>query len=591
MASSQQCRSSSRPRRPRMSARCRRSVLTVSLAVVAFGSAEGSSATSVEDGKCVDQDDKWASHGSNCAEMSNMCDHPDYGTLVRKWCPRSCGLCGRENSDRATGSEAQATEFVRVDDAADVQTAAVNASQVNVTSNWSHSELPKFSSGQGAPRVGGHAPNSTASSNTSKLDEASDGNCSNASNTSGKCASQAPPATDMMQKVRAWLQTDELLETLESWSPLAASKGATKTGASTKTAANSSSGTATEAAAPVIEEERLSSQLESSRVKSADSLMSQGSNFTAQRASVLSLLAEEGGAAAQAPTSQYGSSRLTSPPTATNASQNRSTSGVQFVKLEDAELPHYHLATGLQNGTNASSLQDDYEDHIGSGWTAGEFRIRSDGSTVQHGKMEYQIFDPSIRIAMPANEEALRIELDSDAGGSMTDREEDSQVCPPGFEPATGHVHGGDQWTGYRTYADSLKDCSAKCMRTPGCGSFEYSKSTKRCWRNTQTRPTADRQRGGFVFCRRMPCPQHKTEEACVGPAVEPGFYSSDVSLRPGSYCIWSGGHCQAPMACSAKDCFLPDGGLPGMDLPPSKTLWISAAGLRATMAPKVQLR
>lgn len=27
--------------------------------------------------------------------------------------------------------------------------------------------------------------------------------------------------------------------------------------------------------------------------------------------------------------------------------------------------------------------------------------------------------------------------------------------------------------------------------------------------------------------------------------------------MRPGSYCIWSAGHCQAPMACTDRDCFL----------------------------------
>ena len=55
--------------------------------------------------------------------------------------------------------------------------------------------------------------------------------------------------------------------------------------------------------------------------------------------------------------------------------------------------------------------------------------------------------------------------------------------------------------------------------------------------------------------------------------------------MRPGSYCIWSGGYCQAPMACTDRDCFLPDGGLPGMELPNRYTLWISKLGLQATMA------
>eukprot|EP00439_Symbiodinium_sp_Y106_P027466 s6607_g3.t1 len=163
---------------------------------------------------------------------------------------------------------------------------------------------------------------------------------------------------------------------------------------------------------------------------------------------------------------------------------------------------------------------------------------------------------------------------------------EEKKVCPEGWERVLGDVYGGDQFSGgYRHSAESVEDCAWKCLTQPGCGSFEWSESSKRCFRNSQTRPTHEADRAGFVFCRRQPCPSFKTHKDCVGPGVSPGFYSKEVRMRPGSYCIWSGGACQAPMACTDSDCFLPDGGLPGMDLPSRYTLWISREGLQASMA------
>jgi len=158
-------------------------------------------------------------------------------------------------------------------------------------------------------------------------------------------------------------------------------------------------------------------------------------------------------------------------------------------------------------------------------------------------------------------------------------------VCPAGYERITGHVHGGDQFgRGYNLFVESAEECGRLCTHIPGCGSFEYSLNARRCFRNSQTRPTSDVDRESFIFCRRAPCPSFMTEATCLGPSVAPGWLSSDVRLRPGSYCIWSAGKCQAPMACTAEDCFLPDGGLPGMELPPRYTLWISRTGLLATM-------
>lgn len=181
------------------------------------------------------------------------------------------------------------------------------------------------------------------------------------------------------------------------------------------------------------------------------------------------------------------------------------------------------------------------------------------------------------------------------AGSQQALQNDEENGCPPGYEQVDGHVYGGDQFgRGYNLFATSIRECAKWCSNTPGCGSFDYSRPQKRCFRNSQTRPTHLLNRNNYLFCRRAPCPSLLTEALCLGVAqsVAPGWYSKEVKMRPGSYCIWSAGKCQAPMACTHEDCFLPDGGLPGMELPPSKTLWISRAGLMSTMAktPIIQL-
>jgi len=180
--------------------------------------------------------------------------------------------------------------------------------------------------------------------------------------------------------------------------------------------------------------------------------------------------------------------------------------------------------------------------------------------------------------------------LEKSGAGGVVLQDDEKSLCPAGYAQVQGHVYGGDQFgRGYNLYASSIQECARWCSHTPGCGSFEYNLEKKRCFRNSQTRPTHLTERAAaWVFCRRAPCPSLLTEAACLGPAVEAGYLSTQVSLRPGSYCIWSAGKCQAPMACTFEDCFLPDGGLPGMDLPPSKTLWISRSGLMSTMAKSV---
>eukprot|EP00438_Fugacium_kawagutii_P000117 Skav218731 [mRNA] locus=scaffold1346:851259:860298:+ [translate_table: standard] len=177
------------------------------------------------------------------------------------------------------------------------------------------------------------------------------------------------------------------------------------------------------------------------------------------------------------------------------------------------------------------------------------------------------------------------LDLLSPAAPTKAVEEEEEKACPEGWERVVGDVYGGDQFSGgWRHSADNIEDCAWRCLRQPGCGSFEWSPSQKRCFRNSQTRPTHEVDRQDFMFCRRQPCPSFKTKEACVGPGIASGYYSKEVNMRAGSYCIWSAGNCQAPLACTDHDCFLPDGGLPGMELPSRYTLWISRLGLQATM-------
>jgi len=168
---------------------------------------------------------------------------------------------------------------------------------------------------------------------------------------------------------------------------------------------------------------------------------------------------------------------------------------------------------------------------------------------------------------------------------SIVDIGEDVRQCPAGYEQIVGEVNGCDQWSGScKSSAASMEACAQRCSSTKGCGSFEFSPSSKRCFRKTQTRPTEDAARGDFIYCRRRPCPSFTTKEACLGPDVPEGFHTAEVELQPGSYCIWSAGACQAPMACSPKDCFLPDGGLPGMHLPKRHVLWAPYSVIQASI-------
>lgn len=205
----------------------------------------------------------------------------------------------------------------------------------------------------------------------------------------------------------------------------------------------------------------------------------------------------------------------------------------------------------------------------------------------------WQSAEPTEFLANDSNSEGYKIDwataLRIKQSGAATTSEQEKQVCPKGYERVSGHVYGGDQWSGsWRDTAPSIQECALRCSGTPGCGSFEYNPVRKLCFRNSQTRATHEEEQADFLLCRRTPCPSFKSEAECIGPNVPSGHYSAEVAMRPGSYCIWSGNACQAPMACTPSDCFLPDGGLPGMDLPPSKTLWISAVGLRATFGTKL---
>lgn len=506
---------------------------------------------------CEDQDDKWKAHGTNCTEMMRLCGDDGYGQLVRTWCPKTCGLCpsAREAWEEeapsstthsaavgaAVGSEQSSSEPVEeglyrrhvrrnvsanagASRAATARALARKKNFTNSAANRSAAKPPIAAPRSGA---GGH--------NTSRraLSKAQPGASSNGTDV-GPCAggnctnssrSSIRPHAAAARPVKKALGAEVALEQLHR-------------GVSLRNASNNNS-----------------------------------MEHPTQRTMLRFLLADsvDGVQVAQVmPAAGSGS--------ATNASAEASwlSSGTVFLAdREDAEaVPGSSqgsrgLALAMAEAFNLSTKQPYIAEFLRNATAIlSDGPIESDGQASEHFRSTAVAEDRIQQIA-----------------GVL---EEKKKICPAGYELMIGDVYGGDQWgeRAKRTFADSAADCAQRCTRTPGCGSFEYSPSLKRCFRNTQTRPTHAEQRGDFLFCRRRPCPSFRTREDCVGPESPSAWHSAEVSLRPGSYCIWSGGACQAPMACTATDCFLPDGGLPGMELPPRYTLWISEPGLRSTFAP-----
>mmetsp|Transcript_50386 Transcript_50386/g.150650 ORF Transcript_50386/g.150650 Transcript_50386/m.150650 type:complete len:553 (-) Transcript_50386:233-1891(-) len=516
---------------------------------------------------CVDQDDRWATHGSSCRQMKRLCDDQGYGSLVRKWCPRSCGLCGQETLPTPAPAAPIATEAA----------AAFTEPQ----------PLPESLAATTTPGLA----NAT-------LDFMGQGNSSAPTGTTTTTASAVP--------------------------------GTTTTTEAQLLAANSTPNeTCAEEASPGLLDDSAEAPLLYQYAASPEALVPPGSIVEIEGPVVLEL--GPSGTQATVVQATRDASNESARGESVHEGHNTTTTSTPWDLLQ---WRHDRLQVADRNATDQGPDTEDAggvretisqldavlrgkrDRRRGPGQrrptreAAGRGRSPRTSQGVESAHMDEPVLWISDQDGPPQHNASQELPLNlydpavpanaSDSGHrkvvaglqekllprpAEAEQEEERGKCPEGYERVVGDVYGGDQFSGSRrSVAESLEECAQRCSRTPGCGSFEYSPSRKRCFRNSQTRPTHTADRLDFVFCRRAPCPSLKTQEACIGPSVAEDAYSSHVSLRPGSYCIWSGGVCQAPMACTDKDCFLPDGGLPGMELPSWQTLWISRAGLEATM-------
>jgi len=478
--------------------------------------------------RCVDQDHRWAAHNSDCGKMRRLCNDASFGNLVQTWCPRSCGLC-RGEALQEPPPEVPPTLDVKnppvsmETDVAAEQFEASLAEQQHMKENRSIKEVAMAT--QAVPVNVAGQPLANHSSFLATWFHPPHSNISAASwkgNSSNDTCLKPDNSLTLENTSEEIVYSNDLAE-------------------------------GTSVALPWGETLHIQGKRDNEGISLA-TLEAEG-NFTHSDVSVgLSRL--------------LGSSEVwrSAQDAETAFTWKRNQQHLSGSWKEPLDIQHEGILA--VEGNKEAVL-----------WIAGDRRLTWDNGTNSSTADDallprphhFQNSTGSPQKIIPA----------------IAEQHEEKRECPLGYERLHGEVYGADQFGGTRNaWAGSIEECGQRCDRTPGCGSFEYSPTRKKCYRNSQTHPTHDGDRGDWTFCRRRPCPSFKTKEACVGPPVTSSFHSIDVDLRPGSYCIWSGGVCQAPMACTAEDCFLPDGGLPGMELPRWQTLWISRLGLEATMKP-----
>eukprot|EP00930_Biecheleria_cincta_P087170 TRINITY_DN76420_c0_g1_i1.p1 TRINITY_DN76420_c0_g1~~TRINITY_DN76420_c0_g1_i1.p1 ORF type:complete len:518 (-),score=102.98 TRINITY_DN76420_c0_g1_i1:145-1698(-) len=475
---------------------------------------------------CEDRDDRWAVHGSNCEKMKRMCDNEGaYGELVRSWCPVSCGLCTVAEQVVLEQHVGNATKV-------DLEHAG-NSTGVN--DSKADDRRREWRTVGSAKIIGTNKSNASQPVNGTNTSHSKnpDSSCEDSHNLSnGSCSRQAQ-AVNGSAEGEAEMSMDS-------------SSKSSETAAAKTSGAQVAGGLVSNVSTRNVSAGNVSRSL---LERGPDVRPILGGSFS-------SLLKVPVKAGVNLSLRKHLQSGVENKSMLGNLSVANLSAGKALLLLEELE---------------ESGVSEEYQFQItgGAGSLAGVVNLDMNFSAPERQRLKEKLQE--LVKSQPA-------ELED---------EDNKKKCPEGWEHVVGDVYGGDQFTGtWQNAAESMEDCAFSCLSKPGCGSFEYSPSKKRCFRNSQTRPTHEQDRGDFVFCRRRPCPSFKTHEACVGPGVGAGHYSKDVKLRPGSYCIWSGGHCQAPMACTDQDCFLPDGGLPGMELPSRYTLWISKAALQSTYAP-----
>lgn len=519
------------------------------------------------DNDCVDQDHRWAAHGSSCDQMRRLCDDPGYGRLVRAWCPRTCGLC-------MTAPAQTGPSFPTAPGRGIVETANRTSNATSdATSRHEWFQPTEWSQTAGPPSVAKPTPALPWPMPNASSD--------NASNTSCEAAVEEFVPLDVVSE-----GSQEFVSVGIAWER------------------NSSSilKEASMASAPAMETANLSAtfpgQLNAATdlTDVPDANYSAGFHWFVDQASVVSAQAIE----TMNMSATFFETLDATTIDLTNVTDANYSAGFQHQGIGEAE-PISTPTNAVDNSSDTASRlllhgvlgSLAWSDVVGQESLRDELAVSLEATlrnkqtkVIDTEDAYFKSNETRSGSSSWLNPNLAEKNVETPAGVAL---EEERRACPVGYERVAGDVYGGDQWRGYEApKAESMQDCAARCSRTPGCGSFEYNREDKRCFRNSQTRPTDEEERPGFVFCRRRPCPSLKTKEDCMGPVVDPGWYSSELRLRPGSYCIWSNGACQAPLACTAEDCFLPDGGLPGMNLPPRYTLWISAAAFRSTLAPGI---
>lgn len=479
---------------------------------------------------CVDQDDRWAAHNSDCGKMQRLCNDASFGSLVRKWCPRSCGLCGGEASEEPPPPVAPIL---------DVKNPLVSMETDVVVEQFE-----------------AHPSNQHQSSENRSFQEAVTAKHSVPVNLTGQ------PMANHGRSLKDRFHSPYSNTSAASW------KG------------NSSNDTCLESDDPLTVENTSEAilyrfdfaegMLEKTSVALPGEALHIGGDGYSQGMPLALLEAERNFTSNDV---AAGLSRLIG-----SSEISRSAEDAEPVftwKRNQKKVSDWKGPLAIQS-PGILPVEGSKEDVL---WKAGDRHLAWDNST--NSSTDDDALLPRIHHLHNVTSPPPKVIP------AIAERPQEERDCPLGYERLHGEVYGADQFGGTKNaFAGSIKECGNRCDRTPGCGSFEYSPTRKKCYRNSQTHPTHDEDRGDWMFCRRRPCPSFKTKEACVGPLVTSSFHSIDVDLRPGSYCIWSGGVCQAPMACTAEDCFLPDGGLPGMELPRWQTLWMSRLGLEATMKP-----
>lgn len=543
------------------------------------------------DDDCVDRNERWVAHGTSCSRMAKLCKDEGYGRLVRSWCPRTCGLCGPAAEEDVPVPSVFTRRRSNFTARAVLATTTSVAPHSNVTTHTNMTTIPSLTLEENYPIYASFITTTAVATQSTKA------SLHSANRSSFTITASLGPTTIIRLRPVSNTTTDNVTEPCDaSDNATCAAAAAADDGVAVYVLAASEISNTTH-----VDEMRDTTELESGVGPETEAMLEYDVHFADDPA------VSQTRVLPQAPPSPLGEFIVGFPSperTPVRVSQGVNESDLSWkpsvaVAARGQRPFSFELTIPVTKSNQTKEPVpllyppvadisdqdlDDWADSLGSSFPSGE----TIALAIKLAETSNWTTSNVTTNRLPKRLAHLAEKVLPIVPSSTAITEHGQRACPLGFQQMQGHVYGNDHFTGrWRSHAESAKECGQRCLRTPACGSFEFSVSKGICLRHTQTHAThAEERCGGFILCRRAPCPSFKTEASCVGPSVGAGFYSSDLRLQPGSYCIWVDGACQAPMACTHSDCFLPDGGLPGMVLPPSKTLWISRASLLSTMAP-----